>query len=122
MSFYNFCPDDLVYTKYPARTDMYKLLKHSGTIKRGTVLGLITTGDSIGALTPCNSSNVDGSQTPFAVLAEDIQEELERDVLAPVYIEGTFNIKKLIFSGSDNADTHKAAAKNANLYFVEFVN
>lgn len=126
--YYTFTPDNLVDIGHPARTDIYKIAKGSGDLKRGQVLGLVTSTPSgegekatVGTLKPCDSSNEDGSQTPFAVLAEDMENNATADATAPVYIEGTFNSKALIFGGTDTVATHKAAAKNANLYFIEFV-
>lgn len=126
--YYTFTPDNLVDISRPARTDIYKIAKKSGDLKRGQVLGLVTNTPSgegekaaVGTLKPCVSTSEDGSQTPFAVLAEDCAEDTANDVPASVFIEGTFNSKMLTFGGSDTAATHKAAAKNANLYFIDFV-
>lgn len=126
--YYTFSPDNLIDISRPARTDIYKIAKKSGDLKRGQVLGLVTSTPSsegekatVGTLKPCVSTSEDGSQVPFAVLAEDLAEDTANDMPASVFIEGTFNSKQLIFGGSDTAATHKAAAKNANLYFTDFV-
>lgn len=126
--YYTFSPDNLIDISRPARTDIYKIAKKSGDLKRGQVLGLVTSTPSgegekatVGTLKPCVSTSEDGSQVPFAVLAEDLAEDTANDMPASVFIEGTFNSKQLIFGGSDTATTHKAAAKNANLYFTDFV-
>ena len=79
--YYTFTPDNLVDISRPARTDIYKIAKKSGDLKRGQVLGLVTNTPSgegekaaVGTLKPCVSTSEDGSQVPFAVLAEDSAE------------------------------------------------
>lgn len=57
----------------------------------------------------------DGSDRPFAVLAENTDATSE-DKTAPVYLTGEFNEEKLIFGGDDTVDTHRDALRAINIF------
>lgn len=78
-------------------------------LSRGTVLGIITASGNAVAV---DSAQTDGSQTPYAVLAEDV---LTGDV-ATVYLTGEFNSNKLTFGGTDTVDTHKKALRELSIF------
>lgn len=81
----------------------------AGDLKRGTVLGLITeTGQAVAV----DSSATDGSESAYAVLAEDAVEAGDHTV----YLTGEFNVDALIFGGSDTADTHKQELRQKGIF------
>lgn len=96
---------------YPLRLENGTIAK-AGVLKRGTVLGRIT---ASGSLVIVNSANTDGSQTPYAVLAQDTDSTFV-DVVAPIYTSGAFNRNSLIFGGTDTVATHEVAMRSVNLY------
>lgn len=73
----------------------------SGVIPKGTVLGVITTGQKL-AVTKSGSS--DGSEIPKYVALADI-DATAGDVDAEVGASGQVNADKLIFDGSDTLAT-----------------
>ena len=85
----------------------------SGTLVRGTVLGLIT---ASGKLCIVNSANSDGSQTPYAILAEDVV-ATAGGVIGSVYYSGEFNVNALVFGGTDTYSTHRVAARKLAMFF-----
>lgn len=87
------------------------------SLTRGTVLGRITSGGSMKAV---DSAQTDGSEEPYAVLAEDVDASGE-DKEAVVYYTGEFNENALTFGGTDTADTHRAAARKIGIFFKDAV-
>lgn len=87
------------------------------TLVRGTVLGLIT---ASGKLCIVNSANADGSQTPYAILAEDVV-ATAGGVIGAVYYSGEFNVNALVFGGSDTYSTHRVAARKLAMFFRKVV-
>lgn len=77
-------------------------------LKRGTVIGI----NGEGVAVAVDSSAQDGSQKPYAVLAEDI----EAEGVATVYLTGEFNASALIFGGSDTAATHKEELRKLSIF------
>ena len=57
-----------------------------------------------------DSTAVDGSQDPYAVLLED-KDASSADQAAPVLIEGEVNERRLVFGGSDTIETHRDALR-----------
>ncbi|MCY9511874.1 head decoration protein [Paenibacillus larvae] len=82
-------------------------VKAGGAYLRGTVLGRIA---EDGKLVPVDSSKTDGSEKPFAVLAETVDATKEDKAVA-VYFTGEFNKDALIFGGSDTLDQHEVALR-----------
>lgn len=62
-----------------------------------------------------NSSNVDGSANPCAILAADVDATSE-DTVAPVHFSGEFNEDALTFGGTDDADTHREALRALGIF------
>lgn len=62
-----------------------------------------------------DSSSVDGSADPVAILADDVDATGE-DTPAPVYLTGEFNEDALTFGGSDDADTHRDALRALGIF------
>jgi hypothetical protein len=74
-------------------------------LTRGALLGKITSsGANEGKLKQCDSSNSDGSQTPYAILVEDTDAS-SGDTVVDVYMTGTFNGANVgVVTGDDIAD------------------
>jgi hypothetical protein len=73
-------------------TNGYTILAGVADLQRGTVMGRIT---ASGKLRPCLLASADGSQVPFAILAEFSPISLG-DQIAPVYLGAQVNPKALI--------------------------
>lgn len=84
-----------------------------GTYTAGTVLGRIT---ASGKLKKVDSTAIDGSQTIYAILADDVDASLA-DAPGAIYLTGEFNESKLIFGGTDTADTHRFEARKIGIFF-----
>lgn len=97
----------------PVVADKGLIVSGAGVLTRGTVLGLVT---ASGKLTIVDSSKSDGTETPYAVLAEDV-DATSADKTCAVYLTGEFNIDKLVFGGSDTAATHKVNARKIGIFF-----
>ena len=68
--------DNLIAGSVPISTDRETLLSGQN-LERGALLGKITaSGASQGKLKQCDSSAVEGSQTPYAILMEDTDASL----------------------------------------------
>ncbi|AQT84158.1 hypothetical protein ERICIV_03434 [Paenibacillus larvae subsp. larvae] len=87
-------------------------VKSGGVYLRGTVLGRITEG---GKLVPVDSSKTDGSERPYAVLAETVDAAKE-DKAAAVYLTGEFNKDALIFGGSDTVGQHEVVLREIGIF------
>jgi len=77
-------------------------------LKRGQLLGRIT---ATGQVTALNPAAADGSQTVYAVLADNINAVTAS--AAPIYVAGTFKDSGLI---GYVAATHKDALRALNIY------
>jgi len=103
--------------------DSADIITDSGTLvagqdlKRGAVLGKIT---ASGKLTLANSTNTDGSQVAFAILAADT-DATSADKTCPIYLAGEFNSNALIFGGTDTPATHKDALRGIDIYLKDTV-
>jgi len=87
-------------------------LAASQTLKRGTVLGRLT---SDLQAKPVDSSKTDGTQTPYGILLEDTVVGASA-VPAPVALTGEFNGAALIFGGTDTVATHQAALRDLSIF------
>jgi len=87
------------------------------TLKRGTVLGKVV---SSAQCVPVDKSKSDGSQTVYAVLADDITTDADAGS-AEVYLSGEFNISSLVFGGESTAPDHEAEARDLGIYFRKTV-
>lgn len=109
-------PDDLIAGDYPIVTDIVTILAGEN-LNRGTVLGKITASAKHVIV---NSANVDGSQAPVVILAEDC-DATAGDKQALVYLSGAFNENACAFGGTNDADTHRAALRDLNIYLKKAV-
>lgn len=106
--------DQLIVGSFPVVMDSVKLIA-GRAYKRGSVIAIVAA-DEKG--TVVDSSKTDGSEKPYAILAEDT-DATNADVVAPVYLSGEFNQDDLICGGSDNVSKHKAALRNLNIYIKQ---
>jgi hypothetical protein len=67
-----------------------------------------------------NSGVSDGSQTPYAILAEDIDASLAAKRAAS-YIAGQFVEGELYFGGTDTIETHRTGLRDIGLITVDSV-
>ncbi|MNJ64736.1 hypothetical protein D3C77_607080 [compost metagenome] len=90
-------------------------------IKRGTVLGVLEqlpetdlyAGTPI--VMPVDSTKDDGSESPYAVLADTEINATTEDVRAVGYVSGEFNRDALKFGGTDTIDKHEIAMRKIGL-------
>jgi len=76
-------------------------------VVEGTVMGKIT---ASGKLVIVNSANSDGSENPYAIMAQDTDASAA-DVVAITYHAGQFNENELVFGGTDTIVTHRTAMR-----------
>lgn len=81
-------------------------------LTRGTVLGKITASGKVVAV---DNAAADGSQTPYAILAEDA-DATSADVVTTAYLKGSFNEDALTFGGDDTAADHRVALRDLGIY------
>lgn len=89
-----FIPDQLIAGFLQLVTDTVTVT--GGAYKRGTVLGIIS---ASGAYTLSVKSAADGSETPLAILVDDVDAS-SGDQLAGVYLMGEFNQNHVIIDDS----------------------
>lgn len=87
-------PDNLLAGDFPRVARLVTVT--GGNYIRGTVLGKIT---ASGKYCTAVSSKTDGTQTPFCILAENVNAGTE-DKQAVVYFTGEFNSASLTFDSS----------------------
>jgi len=83
-----------------------------GEVKRGTLLGKIT---ASGKCIPCDSTAADGSEKPYSITTDTV-DATAADVTSTGYMSGSFQENNVIFSGADDADTHREALRSINIY------
>ena len=103
--------DNLLAGDFPMITEEVTILT-GNNLKRGTVLGKIT---ASGKCVAVDSTKSDGSQTPFAVLAEDVDAS-SADQQGCAYLTGEFNSTSLIFGGTDTVSAHKSALRDLSIF------
>ena len=103
--------DNLIADEYPIKTNIVTIVSGQD-LQRGAVLGKITTG---GKYTLSLSASNDGSETPVAVLGEDVDAS-GGDKNGMIYISGSFNQRKLIFGTGHTAASARDTLKLSNIY------
>lgn len=86
-----YLPDQLIAGQFQPVTQPVTIASGAGVLTRGTVLGRIT---ASGKYIKSASAAGDGSQTPVAVLADDV-DATSADAAAGVYMTGEFNSNAL---------------------------
>lgn len=106
-----FTADNLIGGDYPVVTESVTVLTGQNLV-RGTVLGKITaSGKVIASL----SAAVDGSETPYAILAEDVDASAG-DVVGTAYLSGEFNESELTIGTGHTADSIRAGLRDLGIY------
>lgn len=112
----SFTPDNLVSgIDVPVQVKAVTLKAGQGVLKRGTVLGIITTG---GLAVTVNSANTDGSQTADSILLQDVDTTAE-NVVTEAYISGQFNRQALIFGGTDTAAKYETKLRELGIFLKD---
>jgi hypothetical protein len=105
--------------RFPVAFKGVTLESGQGVLKRGTVLGVVT---STGLAVTVDSTNVDGvdapdgSNVPDSILAEDVDTGGGDPVSAVAYSAGYFVRGSLIFGGSDTWQTHELEMRKLNMH------
>lgn len=103
--------DSLIAGDFPRVTKTVTILSGQ-VIARGTLLGQITAG---GKFIKSLSAAVDGSQTPAAILADDVDAS-GGDVTAGVYFSGEFNAAAIVFGASHTASSVDAGLRQRSIF------
>lgn len=107
--------DNLIADVKPAIiTQGIKLKMDTGVYIRGTVLGKIT---ASGLCVVVDTANADGSEVSYCILPDDVDTTgATSDVTTAGFFSGSFQENNLIFGGADDADTHREALRDKNIY------
>ena len=115
MTTYTYTADTLLAGSFPLTTDSVTILTGQD-LTRGAVLGRIT---ASGKFILSLSAAGDGSETPYAVLAEDV-DATAADKVATVYLTGEFNEDALTIGTGHTAAGIKPGLR-ANSIFLKTV-
>lgn len=99
-----FIPDQLISGPLQVVTDSVTI-GVSGVIRRGTVLGMVTTS---GEYIPSKKDATDGSEKPSAILVDDVDTTTTAQT-GGIYLMGEFNQNRLIIDATWNIADLKAA-------------
>jgi len=111
-------PDNLIGGhEIPLLTTKVTLLSGQGILKRGSVIGIISSsGSNQGKGKLCNKSSSDGSQVAKYILSQDV-DTTSGDAPGIVYKTGIFNRNALIWGSGDSAtSTHEDELRDVNIY------
>jgi hypothetical protein len=108
----SYSPDMLIAGDHPVRSIGVTIVSGAGALVRGTVLGKITTG---GKYKTSTSAASDGSQTPVAILGEDVN-AASADAIAFVYIAGDFNTSALTIGAGHTASSIRDGLAHKSIY------
>lgn len=107
-----YSPDDLFAGDNVEPVTRDETIVSGQNLTRGTVLGKIT---ASGKLAIVDDAQADGTEAPYAVLAEDTDAS-GGDKVAPVYMAGEFNEAALTFGGDDTAADHRDALRDLGIH------
>lgn len=109
--------DNLIAGSFPISTDRETLLSGQN-LERGALLGKISaSGANQGKLTQCDSTNSDGSETPYAILMED-SDASSGDLVVDVYKTGTFNGAAIGLATGDTIADFKDTLRDLGIIIV----
>lgn len=109
-----FIPDQLVAGPLQIVTDTVTV--SGGDYKRGTVLGMIT---ASGKYTACLKTASDGSETPCAILVDDVNAATHGDQSGGVYLMGEFNQNRITIDTSWTIAGMKAALRPLAIFLKD---
>jgi len=107
----SYTPDRLHAGDFPIRSLDITVISGQN-LTRGALLGKIT---ASGKYNLSLSAAADGSQTPIAILAEDVDASAG-DKAGIAYISGDFNESRIVFGTAHTADTVRAGLRDLNIY------
>ncbi len=105
-------PDKLIAGDAKIVTEPVTIASGSGALTRGTVLGRITASKKY---TMAVGTASDGSQTPDAILAGDV-DATSGDVAAIAYLSGEFNGAALALGAGLTPDGIREVLRDKNIY------
>lgn len=108
-----YTPDSLHAGDFPIRTRKVTIITGQNLV-RGAVLGKIT---ASGKFNLSASAAADGSQVPFAVLAEDV-DATAADKEAVAYVSGDFNSTALTLGAGHTVASITDGLRDANIYLA----
>ena len=108
-------PDNLIAGDAKIVTAAATIASGAGALVRGTVLGKIT---ASGKYQMAIGTADDGSQTPDAILAEDV-DATSADALSVVYLSGQFAESALTLDASLTMDGIRDGLRDKNIYLTE---
>jgi hypothetical protein len=109
----SFTPDELLVSCEQSGLRTYAT--GHGVVARGTVLGKIT---ASGKLIPSASAAADGSQTPYAVAAEDV-DTTNADADGVAYLAATLNQNSLVYGAGHTAATVFDPLRAVDIHLVK---
>lgn len=107
----SYTPDRLHAGDFPIRT-LDVTIASGQNLTRGALLGKIT---ASGKYVLSLAAAIDGSQTPVAILAEDV-DATGGDKSGIVYISGDFNENAITYGTGHTADSVRAGLRDLNIY------
>jgi hypothetical protein len=107
----SYTPDRLHAGDFPIRT-LDVTIASGQNLVRGALLGKIT---ASGKYVLSLAAAADGSQTPVAILAEDV-DATGGDKSGIVYISGDFNENAITYGTGHTADSVRAGLRDLNIY------
>jgi hypothetical protein len=113
-----FSYDDLIAGYEPDLVTDTATLLSGQNLKRGTLLGKITSG---GKLKISAVGAGDGSENPYAILAEDTDASSGDQDNTLIYIGGAFNINKMTFGTDHTAASVKDALRDLGIVLKDAV-
>ena len=108
-----YTPDNLIAGETKTVCDIVTIASGGVALKRGAVLGLVT---ATGKYILSTTTAVDGSQTPYTILAEDCDPSVADVTHVAVYAKGEFNANALSFGTGHTSATVKAPLRDAGIY------
>lgn len=107
-----YVPDNLIAGETQTVCDIVTIVS-GASLKRGAVLGKIT---ASGKYSLSAYAAIDGSQAPYAILADDCDATLADVTNMAVYIRGEFNENALNFGAWHTVATVKAPLRAVGIY------
>lgn len=108
-----YIPDRLIAQDAPPLVTQTVTIAAGQTLSRGSVLGKIT---ASGSFVLALAAATDGSQTPNAVLAADVDTSGGTALTAPVYVAGNFNTRSMTFGTGITAASSADALRDVGIY------
>jgi len=109
-----YTPEKLIAGEFPRVERKITILSGGGVLVPGTVLGRIT---ASGKYLRSLSAAVDGSQTPDAILATDV-DATAADATAIAYFTGEFNETALNIGTAHTADSIRVGLRGKSIFLT----